>query len=196
MFVRRVFYYWQFIAVLVLPAWLLVGASVFGGGGWDVVGSFFTGLVIGVSLLGVSLIFFARGEVRSTRTVSWADVGVLTLWHGLIIAMGFTYGVAPGLAALVILVGLGAFWFAIWELVVAARRSMRAMMLLVEETARGPVSPPGVPPTLPPTDGFIPTPDPTVIIVPEHPLPATEDSTAEQRFGTTSPKKSGTSPEA
>lgn len=183
MFVRRVFYYWQFIAVLVLPAWLLVGASVYGSGGWDVVGSFFTGLVVGVGLLAVSLIFFARGEVRSTRAVSWADVGILTLWHGLIVAMGFTYGVAPGLAALVILVGLGAFWFAIWELVDAARRSMRAMMLLVEETARGPAFPSDVPPTLPPTDGFIPTLDPTVIIVPEHPLKSPEE-------------KSGKSPEA
>ena len=184
MFVRRVSYYWQFIAVLVLPAWLLVGASVYGSGGWDVVGSFFTGLVVGVSLLAVSLIFFARSEVRSTRTVSWADVGVLTLWHGLIVAMGFTYGVAPGLAALVILVGLGAFWFAIWELVDAARRSMRAMMLLVEETARGPMVPPTMPPTLPPTDGFIPTRDPSVIIVPEQLLQPHEDPPGGNNSGT------------
>jgi len=180
-FVRRVFYYWQFSAVLVLPAWLLVGASVYGSGGWDVVGSFFTGLVVGVGLLAVSLIFFARKEVRSTRTVSWADVGILTLWHALIVAMGFTYGVAPGLAALVILVGLGAFWFAIWELVDAARRSMRAMMLLVDETARGPGFPPTIPPTLPKTGGFNPATDPAVIIVREQQQPE---------------KKSGTSPEA
>lgn len=179
MFVRRVFYYWQFIAVVVLPAWLLIGASVYGSGGWDVVGSFFTGLVVGVGLLAVSLIFFARSEVRSARMLSWPDVGILTLWHGLIIAMGFTYGVAPGLAALVILVGLGAFWFSIWELFAAARRSMRAMMLLVEETARGPVSPNGVPPTIPPTDGFIPTPDPSVIIVRESPLD--DDDSPDQR---------------
>lgn len=192
MFVRRVFYYWQFIAVLVLPAWLLIGASVYGSGAWDVVGSFFTGVVVAVSLLAVSLIFFARSEVRSTRLVSWADVGILTLWHGLIVAMGFTYGVAPGLAALVILVGLGAFWFAIWELVAAARRSMRAMMLLVEETARGPMVPPTMPPTLLPADGFIPTPDPTVIIVPEQPLQPHEDQTGGKNTGT----KSGTLPEA
>jgi hypothetical protein len=186
-FVRRVFYYWQFIAVLVLPAWLLVGASIYGRGGWDVVGSFFSGLVVGVGVLAVSLIFYARKEVRSTRMVSWADVGVLTLWHALIVAMGFTYDVAPGLAALVILVGLGAFWFAIWELVDAARRSMRAMMLLVEETARGPAYPPTVPPTLPPTDGFIPTRDPSVFIVREQ-QESPEESPDE--------KKPGKSPEA
>lgn len=191
MFVRRVFYYWQFTAVLVLPAWLLVGASVYGSGGWDVVGSFFTGLVVGVGLLAVSLIFFARTEVRSTRRVSWADVGILTLWHTLIVAMGFTYGVASGLAALVILVGLGAFWFAIWELVDAARRSMRAMMLLVDETARGPGFPPTMPPTLPKTDGFNPTADPAVIIVREQQQTHEESSTEKQ-----SEKKSGPSPEA
>ncbi|TFC95835.1 MULTISPECIES: MFS transporter [Cryobacterium] len=182
MFVRRVFYYWQFIAVVALPAWLLIGASVYGSGGWDVVGSFFTGLVVGVSLLVVSLIFFARSEVRSARMVSWPDVGILTLWHGLIFAMGFTDGVAPGLAALVVLVGLGAFWFSIRELVTAARRSMRAMMLLVEETARGPVSVNGVPPTIPPPDGFIPTPDPSVIIVRESPLDD-DDRTDSNRAG-------------
>ena len=192
MFVRRFFYYWQFIAVLVLPAWLLVGASVYGSGGWDVVGSFFSGLVVGVGLLAVSLIFFARTEVRSTRMVSWADVGILTLWHALIVGMGFTYGVAPGLAALVIVVGIGAFWFAIWELIAAARRSMRAMMLLVEETARGPAFLPTVPPTLPPTDGFIPAPDPSVIIVREHPLRPPGESFEKKESG----KKHGQAPEA
>ncbi|TFC60190.1 MFS transporter [Cryobacterium sp. TMT2-15-1] len=192
MFVRRFFYFWQFIAVLVLPAWLLVGASVYGSGGWDVVGSFFSGLVVGVGLLAVSMIFFARTEVRSTRMVSWADVGILTLWHALIVGMGFTYDVAPGLAALVIVVGIGAFWFAIWELIAAARRSMRAMMLLVEETARGPAFPPSVPPTLPPTDGFSATPDPSVIIVREHPLHPPEESVEKKESG----KKHGQAPEA
>ena len=183
MFVRRVFYHWQFIAVLVLPAWLLVGASIYGSGGWDVVGSFFTGLVVGVGLLAVSLIFFARKEVRSTRMVSWADVGILAFWHGLIVAMGFSYGIAPGLAALVILVGLGSFCFAIWELVAAARRSMEAMLLLVEETARGPAFPTTMPPTLPSTDGFNSKPDPSVIVVREHQLPSSGESPGDPKSG-------------
>ncbi|TFC52361.1 MFS transporter [Cryobacterium sp. TMT1-21] len=151
MFVRRVFFYWQFIAVLALPAWLMIGASIYGTGGWDVVGSFFSGLFIGLGLLAVSLLFYARKEVRTTRAVSWADVGFLTLWHGLIVAMGFSYTWAPGLAALVILVGIGVFWFAIWELVAAARKSVQAMMILVDETARGGLVPGDLPPTeLPP----------------------------------------------
>jgi hypothetical protein len=167
-FVRKLFFYWQFIAVAVLPAWLLVGASVFGGG-WDVVGSFFGGLVLGVGLLAVSVVLYARKDVRSTRALSWPDVGVLTLWHLLIVFMGFLSAAAPGLAALVVLVGLGAFWFAIWELFTAARRSMQAMLLVVEETARGTSFPSDLPPTIRPSDRFGQTPDPTVIIVPEKP---------------------------
>ena len=135
MFVRRVFYYWQFIAVVVLPAWLMVGASMFGASGWMVLGSFFGGVILGIGLLLVALLIYARKEVRTRRAVSWADVGVLTLWHAMIVAVGFSTA-SSGLPVLVVAVGLAAFWFVIWEFYNAARARMREMLVVIDETAR------------------------------------------------------------
>lgn len=137
MILRRIFYSWQFVAVVVLPVWLLLGATLFGDSGWAVVGTFFAAMGIGFALLVVSLLIFARAEVRSAKAVSWADVGVLTLWHGLIVAAGVAAGDAPELTFLVLIVGLAAFWFTLWELVSAARRRMQAMINLVDATAQG-----------------------------------------------------------
>ena len=167
MFVRRVFYYWQFIAVLVLPAWLLVGASLFRSSGWAVLGSFFGGILLGLGMLIVALVVYARSEVRAERAVSWADVGAISLWHALIISLGFTAG-ATALPVLVVVAGLAMFWFVVWELYDSTRRRVRAMLVLIDETARG-----GTPPVLGaerhPTVGFDVPEDPTVIVVREKP---------------------------
>ena len=127
MIIRRIFYSWQFVAVAVLPLWLLIGSAIFGTGGWAVLGVFFGAVALGLSLLVVALLVYARKEVRSSRTVSWADVGVMTLWHGLIIGIGFAESASGWLSVLVVFVGMGAFWFALWELYDAARKRMRAI---------------------------------------------------------------------
>ncbi|MFO7689649.1 MAG: hypothetical protein R6W83_03710 [Cryobacterium sp.] len=138
MIIRRAFYHWQFIAAAVLPLWLLVGSAIFGSGGWAVIGVFFGAVILGLSLLVVALVIFARKEVRETRSVSWADVGVLGLWHLLIVSIGFSDNASGWMAVLVVLVGVGVFWFALWELVAAARARMRAMIDLIDQTARTP----------------------------------------------------------
>lgn len=136
MFLRRLFFHWQFIAVVVLPLWLVVGWPIFGAGGWKVLGVFFGAVVLGFALLIVSLLFYARKDVRETKTVSWRDVGVLTLWHALIIGVGFYAASSPWISVLVIVVGVLAFWFALWELLAAARRRVRSVIDLIEETAK------------------------------------------------------------
>jgi hypothetical protein len=133
---RRVFYYWQFVAVGALPLWLMVAASIFGSTAWQVLGATFGAITIGFGLLVVSGLFVARREVRLAKAVSWADVGVLTLWHSLIVLMGVYSVTAPWLSVLVVLVGLGAFWFAVWELFDAARRRVREALVYIDETAR------------------------------------------------------------
>ncbi|MBG6212315.1 MAG: MFS transporter [Cryobacterium sp.] len=143
MIIRRAFYHWQFIAAGVLPLWLLVGSSIFGSGGWAVLGIFFGAVLIGLGLLLVALVIYARKEVRATRSVSYTDVGVLAFWHALIIAIPFSTDAAGWLSVLVIIGGLFVFWFAIWELFDAARRRMREMVDLVEQTARGQSAPAG-----------------------------------------------------
>ncbi|POH65717.1 MULTISPECIES: MFS transporter [Cryobacterium] len=136
MILRRVFYYWQFVAVGALPLWLMVAASIFGSSAWEVLGATFGAIAIGFGLLVVSLLFLARKEVRAAKAVSWADVGVLALWHVLIVLMGVFSVTAPWLSVLVVLVGLGAFWFALWELFDAARTRVREAMVYIDETAR------------------------------------------------------------
>ena len=137
MIIRRAFFHWQFIAAGALPLWLLVGSSIFGSGAWAVLGIFFGAVLIGLGMLLVALVIFARKEVRETRAVSYADVGVLALWHALIIAIPFSTDAAGWFSVFVILGGLAVFWFAAWELVDSAKRRMRAMVDLVEQTARG-----------------------------------------------------------
>jgi hypothetical protein len=134
--IRRIFYSWQFAAVAVLPLWLLIGSAIFGTGGWAVLGVLFGAVALGLSLLVVALLIYARKEVRTAHMVSWADVGVLTLWHAFIIAIGFAESASGWLSVLVVFIGIGAFWFALWELYDAARTRMRAMIDLVEQQAR------------------------------------------------------------
>ena len=175
MIIRRTFYHWQFIAAGALPLWLLVGSSIFGSGGWAVLGIFFGAVLIGLGLLLVALLFYARKEVRETRAVSYADVGVLSLWHVLIIAIPFSTDAAGWLSVLVIIGGLAVFWFALWELFDSAKRRMRAMVDLVEQTARGQSAPaaPGhplpyaSPKTTKPTPGFGRPGAPEVIVIEE-----------------------------
>ena len=137
MIIRRAFYRWQFIAAGALPLWLLVGSAIFGSGAWAVLGIFFGAVLIGLGMLLVALVVYARKEVRTQRAVSLADAGVLALWHALIIAIPFSTDASGWLSVLVIVFGLVVFWFAVWELVDSARRRMRAMVDLVEQTARG-----------------------------------------------------------
>ena len=139
--IRRAFYHWQFIAAGALPLWLLVGSSIFGSGGWAVLGIFFGAVLIGLGLLLVALVVYARKEVREARAVSYADVGVLALWHALIVAIPFSTDAAGWLSVLVIIGGFAVFWFTVWELVDSAKRRMRAMVDLVEQTARGQAAP-------------------------------------------------------
>jgi len=179
---RRVFYYWQFVAVGALPLWLMVAASMFGSTAWQVLGATFGAVAIGFGLLVVSLLILARKEVRAAKAVSWADVGVLTLWHALIVLMGVYSVTAPWLSVLVVLVGLGAFWFVLWELFDAARKRVREALVYIDETARFGTVPAGQSPFQPMTDRSAgrpdgagnntahPTPaDPSVIIIQEKP---------------------------
>jgi len=165
-FIRRTFFRWQFPAVVVLPLWLLIGSSIFGSGGWAVLGIFFGAVLLGLGLLAVSGLIFARREVREQRALSWPDVGVLGLWHVLIIALGFSEDPSGWLSVLVVVVGIGAFWYAVWALFDAARKRVRAMMVLIEETAAGSV--PSMPTTpFPPSSGRAV--DPEVIVIREKP---------------------------
>jgi small-conductance mechanosensitive channel len=120
MVIRRVLYYWQFIAVIVLPLWVLVGRGVFGSSvGWDFVLFLFLCPIMAFALLAIAGLTTARKSVRSQRAVSWIDAGVLIAWHAVIVGYGFMD--APVLATLIVVVAVAAFWIALWQLVTETR---------------------------------------------------------------------------
>ncbi|MEO6825793.1 MAG: hypothetical protein ABI255_05265 [Microbacteriaceae bacterium] len=128
MIIRRAFYYWQFIAAVVLPVWLLVGWGISGGNGFQ-----FLALVIGCPILAIVMLALAglvvaRRNVRAERAVSWFDVGALAVWHVVIIAAG-TFGPSTSaFAVLAVLIAVGLFWLALWELLTDTRRRLTRVM--------------------------------------------------------------------
>ena len=117
MWLRRGFFGWLIPAAFVLPLWLFVGWIASGAGGWA-----FLWVVLaipGVFLwqLLLSLLVRARGTVRAHRAVSWWDVAGFSVWHLLIIALGFfTQAWWAPVMIVTVLVGVAMFWLELWQL--------------------------------------------------------------------------------
>lgn len=143
MFYRRVLYYWQFTAAVLLPTWVVVGRALFGSSmGWDFVLSIVLGLVLAVALGAVALITTVRKEVRSSKALSWRDAAVLTPWHLAVVAFGIRD--LPVFAAIIVLLAVAGFWSAVWQLFTETRSRVRQAFSLPDfpthSTARsGPV---------------------------------------------------------
>jgi hypothetical protein len=172
--IRRAFFYWQFLAAFVLPAWLFVGWGLFGGSGWGFVGLLVTAPIVFIALLVIALIVYARPLVRSSRMVSWKDVLLYLVLHGSVIGLGFFGPSTTVFVVLAVLTAIVGFWLTLWELVTDGARSMRETMDAFEQAAQPPGQrPPGVPPRAPgqgsthqgPTSR--PGDDPDVIIIHE-----------------------------
>jgi hypothetical protein len=118
MWLRRAFFGWLIPAAFLLPLWLFVGWGVFNAGGWAFLWVLFLA-VPGVFLwqLLLTLLVRARGTVRAHRAVSWWDVLGFTVWHCLVIALGFFNAAwwAP-VMVVAVLVGIGLFWLELWQL--------------------------------------------------------------------------------
>lgn len=152
MIIRRLFFTWQFIAVVALPAWLFVGWGVFGGSGWGFLGLLIAAPVVFLALAAVALLIALRPSVRRSRTVSWYDVGILTVVHAAVIGIGFYGATATLFTVLAILAGTAAFWIAVWQLVTDGARHVRATLDEFQRQAR-PESP--VHPRQPFADGEV-----------------------------------------
>jgi hypothetical protein len=138
MLLRRVFYRWQVAAAIVLPLWLVVGTAVFGGSAGGALSLVLLAPVLGVAMLIVAGLIFARKSVRTAQAVSWPDAGVLALWQASVVVTGFQTPGAGWFAALVIVAGLGAFWLAVWELAGETRRRISGAMNAFAQAAATP----------------------------------------------------------
>ncbi len=135
MLLRRAFYRWQMIAVVVLPIWLAIGWAIFGGGGWGTLGLVIVVPVTFIALGVVALLTNVRPTVREQRASSWTDVGVIGAWHLAIIATGLYGASATLFGVLAILLALAAFWIAIWQLVNDGAKRVQASMAEFERLA-------------------------------------------------------------
>lgn len=137
MLVRRALFYWQFAAVVVLPLWLLIGWAAWGSAGLSVL---LAVPFLVLAMLVVMGLTFARKSVRESRSVSWIDAAVLTVWHLAIVGAGFYGGGANWFAALIVLTTMVAFWLALWQLVAETRRRVRRVLASFEQLV-GPAVP-------------------------------------------------------
>jgi uncharacterized membrane protein YphA (DoxX/SURF4 family) len=134
--IRRAFFYWQFPAAVILPAWILVGWGVFAATGWQIIGLIVGVMMLTVAMLATAGLIFARKDVRAERAVSWLDVGLLTLLQGLIVAVGFFTPVTALLGTLSVVAVIALFWSGIIQLVVETRRRVRAALAGFEAQAQ------------------------------------------------------------
>jgi hypothetical protein len=125
MIVRRAFFYWQFIAAILLPAWILTGWAIWGAGASQLLSLIIFVPAMAISMLAVAAMTYVRKSVRESEAVSWLDVAILTGWHAAIIAAGFFTPATSLLGALAGLIAVAAFWAAIWQLVRDTRRRVR-----------------------------------------------------------------------
>ncbi|WP_394552370.1 hypothetical protein ACDF64_16095 [Agromyces sp. MMS24-JH15] len=148
MVIRRGFLRWLFPAAVVLPIWLVVGWAVYGSGGWTTLGLLITIPSNFLALLVIALMVQARPSVRAERAVSWLDVGVIGLWHLLIVAAGFYGSSAVLFGVLALVAAVAAFWTSLWQLVTDGAKRMQATMAEYERLAgQGPADAPGKPPS-------------------------------------------------
>jgi len=133
--IRRAFFYWQFPAAVILPAWILVGWGVFAATGWQIIGLIVGVMMLTLGMLATAGLIFARKDVRAERAVSWLDVALLTVLHGLIIAVGFFTPATALLSTLVVVALIALFWSGVVQLIVETRRRVRAVVADFEAQA-------------------------------------------------------------
>ncbi|MDP1788726.1 MAG: MFS transporter, partial [Rhodoglobus sp.] len=133
--VRRGLFYWQFVAVILLPTWVLVARGILGSSvGWTFLFFLVICPILGIGMLAIAGLTVARKGVRTERAVSWADAGVMAAWHAAIITYGFID--APALAVAIVLVGITAFWVAVWQLFAETRTRVRGAMADFEQMTK------------------------------------------------------------
>ncbi|WP_431220991.1 hypothetical protein [Leifsonia xyli] len=139
-FIRKAFYWWLFPSAVVLPVWLLIGWAAFNqGSGWTFLGLLVMCPILFVGMLVVDGILVARKSVRERRAVSWWDVVLLAAWHLSIIGFGFFVPGASGWFAVAgILLFIGMFWLAVWELLRETRVRVQQTFAVYERIAQPP----------------------------------------------------------
>ena len=139
MLLRRAVFVAMFPAAVILPLWILVTRGIVADGiGWAFIAYLFACPILFVLLAAITGIVTARKSVRNARAVSWWDAVVLVvLWVALVASGIFAL---PLVAAAVVVLVVGMFWLAVWELITETRRRVNSFMTSLEATAQGTTS--------------------------------------------------------
>jgi hypothetical protein len=177
---RRAFFYWQFLAAVLLPLWVLIGRGFFGAAvGWQFLVLLVLMPLLSIAMFAVGGVTAARKDVRTNRAVAWLDVAVIGAWHLTILSLGFflvdsnaggergssaftqlagadaeplSSALANVSGALVVLFAAGAFWLAVWQFVRETRARVKGAIEILERDARW-VNPEGLPSRLAAPEG-------------------------------------------
>jgi hypothetical protein len=132
MTLRRAFYSVLFPAAVVLPAWLLVGSTIFGGGGWETLGVMLGSIVLFLVMGAISGVIYARASVRQSKAVSWLDAAIQTALYASVIALGFNTAASTALLVALIIIAIAGFWVSAWQLFTETRRRVRDVFAAYE----------------------------------------------------------------
>jgi hypothetical protein len=137
MIFRRVVYVAMFPAAVVAPLAALVARTIVAGAQPAV---FLASLLLGglgfLVLALVTVLVAVRKQVRATRSVSWLDAALLTVLAVAVVASGIVD--APWVPAIAVVLAIGTFWVAVWELVTETRTRVRTFMSDLEQVAQRP----------------------------------------------------------
>jgi uncharacterized membrane protein len=126
----------------VLPLWLFVGWGVSDASGWSFVGLLVLAPLLFVFLTIVSVLVYMRAGVRRSNAVSWLDMALVGAVHVAIVVFGLFTEATSAVAVLGVVLGLAAFWGAVWQLVQETRERARAALREFEQMATSPTSAP------------------------------------------------------
>jgi len=135
MLLRRAYYFAQVPAAVILPTWILVSRGLLADGiGWKFLVYLIACPLLSVTMLAVAGLTLARRTVRVEKAVSWVDLALLSGWYILLAVYGLY--AQPAIAALILLLGVAAFWLALGQLFTDTRKRFRSVLAEFERQAQ------------------------------------------------------------
>jgi hypothetical protein len=141
MWYRRALHRGQFIAAIVLPAWVLISRGIIDDGvGWQLLVYLIACPILFVAMVAVGGVISARPTVREQRAVSPLDAALLSAWYVAILSYGLW--ATSILAVAIVVVGIALFWLAVVSLFRDTRARLQVMMAGFEDANRAASGPP------------------------------------------------------
>jgi hypothetical protein len=135
MIFRRAVYVAMFPAAIILPLWVVIARGIVADLlAWELLAYFVIGGILFAMMAATAAVIAARKSARAARAVSWGDALVITATVVALFASGLW--ALPVLAVVDVLLVIGAFWLAVWELVSETRTRFRRFVDRIDPAIR------------------------------------------------------------